>query len=158
MEYSFEQETYFNISEFTEYTKKSYEDLKASKYKVNVNDRLRCLFCPGKKKHDYKLEHLLQHASGEASLRHSFSRPQTPLPSLHRFCRANERGSSTCPPRIFPPIDYLRFFDDAALWAHKIVFDKLKFEKAVEKIFIHVRIISVALHLNVLKLFQVLAM
>ncbi|KAK1550209.1 hypothetical protein Q3G72_009964 [Acer saccharum] len=65
MEYSFEQETYFNISEFTEYTKKSYEDLKASKYKVNVNDRLRCLFCPGKKKHDYKLEHLLQHASGE---------------------------------------------------------------------------------------------
>ncbi|KAK4845374.1 hypothetical protein QYF36_004223 [Acer negundo] len=38
------------------------------------------------------------------------------------------------------PIDYLRFFDDAALWAHKIVFDKLKFEKAVEKISIHVRI------------------
>ncbi|KAL5854986.1 hypothetical protein ACOSQ4_004788 [Xanthoceras sorbifolium] len=38
------------------------------------------------------------------------------------------------------PTDYLRFFDDAALWAHKIIFDKLKFEKAVEKIFIHVRI------------------
>ncbi|KAK3185091.1 hypothetical protein Dsin_032377 [Dipteronia sinensis] len=38
------------------------------------------------------------------------------------------------------PIDYLRFFNDAALWAHKIVFDKLKFEKAVEKIFFHVRI------------------
>ncbi|KAI9199942.1 hypothetical protein LWI28_000586 [Acer negundo] len=59
MENSSEEETYFSISEFTEYTEKSYEDPKASKYKVNVNDRLRCPFCPGKNKHDYKLEHLL---------------------------------------------------------------------------------------------------
>ncbi|KAK1592821.1 hypothetical protein Q3G72_030973 [Acer saccharum] len=65
MEYSSEEETYVSISKFTEYTEKPYEDSKASKYKVNVNDRLRCPFCLGKKKHDYKLEHLLQHASGE---------------------------------------------------------------------------------------------
>ncbi|KAK0589829.1 hypothetical protein LWI29_019040 [Acer saccharum] len=50
MEYSSEEETYFSISEFTEYTEKPYEDPKAIKYKVNVNDRLRCPFCPGKKK------------------------------------------------------------------------------------------------------------
>ncbi|KAI9181245.1 hypothetical protein LWI28_012816 [Acer negundo] len=63
MEYSFEEETYFSNSKFTEYAEKLYEDLKASKYKMNVKDRLRCPFCPGKKKQDYKLEHLLQHAS-----------------------------------------------------------------------------------------------
>ncbi|KAH9697638.1 hypothetical protein WN944_026801 [Citrus x changshan-huyou] len=39
------------------------------------------------------------------------------------------------------PADYLRFFEDAAIWAHKIVFDKLKScEKRVEKKFIHLRI------------------
>ncbi|KAH9658103.1 putative DNA helicase MCM9 [Citrus sinensis] len=39
------------------------------------------------------------------------------------------------------PADYLRFFEDAAIWAHKIVFDELKScEKRVEKKFIHVRI------------------
>ncbi|KAJ0010430.1 hypothetical protein Pint_33384 [Pistacia integerrima] len=39
------------------------------------------------------------------------------------------------------PTHYLRFFDDAAVWAHKIIFDKLKVsEKGVEKKFIHVRI------------------
>ncbi|KAI9173429.1 hypothetical protein LWI28_001269 [Acer negundo] len=63
MEYSSEEETYFSNFECNEYVEKPYEDLKATKYKVNVNDRLRCSFCPGKKKHDYKLEHLLQHAS-----------------------------------------------------------------------------------------------
>ncbi|KAK3221641.1 hypothetical protein Dsin_008666 [Dipteronia sinensis] len=64
MGYNYEDETDFSDSEFTKYAKKPYEDLKAGKYKVNVNGRLRCPFCPRKKKQDYKLEHLLQHASG----------------------------------------------------------------------------------------------
>ncbi|KAK2633906.1 hypothetical protein Ddye_028698 [Dipteronia dyeriana] len=64
MEHSFEKETYFSDSEFTEYVEKPSEDLKASKYKVNVNGRLSCSFCTGKKKQDYKLEHILEHASG----------------------------------------------------------------------------------------------
>ncbi|XP_044507601.1 probable DNA helicase MCM9 isoform X2 [Mangifera indica] len=39
------------------------------------------------------------------------------------------------------PTRYLRNFDDAAIWAHKMIFDKLKFsEKGVEKKFICVRI------------------
>ncbi|KAK3225918.1 hypothetical protein Dsin_005780 [Dipteronia sinensis] len=63
MEYSSEEETNFSDSEFIEYAEKPYEDLKACKYKVNVNGRLKCQFCCRKKKHDYKLEHLLQHAS-----------------------------------------------------------------------------------------------
>ncbi|KAK3204773.1 hypothetical protein Dsin_018819 [Dipteronia sinensis] len=65
MEYSLEEKTDFSDSEFSDYAKKPYEDLKAAgKYKVNVNDRLRCPFCHGKKKQDYKLEYLFQHASG----------------------------------------------------------------------------------------------
>ncbi|GAV65332.1 MCM domain-containing protein [Cephalotus follicularis] len=39
------------------------------------------------------------------------------------------------------PTDYLRYFDEAALWAHKIVLGNLPFgEKGIEKNFIHVRI------------------
>ena len=68
MEYNSEEETYFNNSQFTEYAEKPHEDLKAIKYKVNVKDRLRCPFCTRKNKQDYKLEHLLQHASGMGKL------------------------------------------------------------------------------------------
>ncbi|KAI9166243.1 hypothetical protein LWI28_028672 [Acer negundo] len=58
MEYSSKEKKDFSNYEFIEYVEN--EDLKAGKYKVNVNGRLRCPLCLGKKKH----EHLLQHASG----------------------------------------------------------------------------------------------
>ncbi|XP_065873917.1 factor of DNA methylation 1-like [Euphorbia lathyris] len=51
-------------SEIADYTDKPYEELKAGKYKVKVNGTLRCPFCIGKKKQDYKFKDLLQHATG----------------------------------------------------------------------------------------------
>ncbi|WCJ30961.1 XH/XS domain-containing protein [Euphorbia peplus] len=51
-------------TEIEEYADKPYQELKAGKYKVKVNGILRCPYCFGKKKQDYKFKDLLQHATG----------------------------------------------------------------------------------------------
>lgn len=64
MDYSSQEESDISDSEINEYVEKPYEELRAGKYKVRVNGTLRCPFCSGKKKQDYKHKDLLQHASG----------------------------------------------------------------------------------------------
>ncbi|XP_057474603.1 factor of DNA methylation 1-like [Actinidia eriantha] len=67
MDYSSDEESDFSDSEINEYKEKPYEELKAGKYKVkNTNGTLRCPFCAGKKKQEFKYKDLLQHASGVA--------------------------------------------------------------------------------------------
>lgn len=52
-------------SEINDYVEIPYEQLRNGKYKVKgPNGTLRCPFCAGKKKQDYKYKDLLQHASG----------------------------------------------------------------------------------------------
>ncbi|CAN0905258.1 Factor of DNA methylation 5 [Linum grandiflorum] len=51
-------------SEIIDRIEKSYTRLRSKQYKVQVVGRLRCPFCPGKKKQSYKYKELLQHASG----------------------------------------------------------------------------------------------
>ena len=64
MDYSFE-ESDISESEINDYIDKPYEELTAGKFKVKgLNGNLRCPFCAGKKKQDYKYKDLLQHASG----------------------------------------------------------------------------------------------
>ncbi|KAK6915074.1 Zinc finger-XS domain, partial [Dillenia turbinata] len=65
MEYSSEEESDISESEIEEYKDKPYKELKSGKYKVKCsNDTLRCPFCVGKKKQDYRCRDLLQHAAG----------------------------------------------------------------------------------------------
>ncbi|XP_010656778.1 factor of DNA methylation 1 isoform X1 [Vitis vinifera] len=67
MDYSSDQESDISESEIVEYKEKPYEQLKTGKYKVKgTNGTLRCPFCAGKKKQDYRYKDLLQHASGVA--------------------------------------------------------------------------------------------
>ncbi|XP_057464536.1 factor of DNA methylation 1-like isoform X2 [Actinidia eriantha] len=67
MDYCSDEESDFSDSEINEYKEKLYEELKAGKYKVkNTNGMLRCPFCAGKKKQEFKYKDLLQHASGVA--------------------------------------------------------------------------------------------
>ena len=62
MDYSSE-ESDISESEINDYIDKPYEELTAGKFKVKgLNGNLRCPFCAGKKKQDYK--DLFQHASG----------------------------------------------------------------------------------------------
>ncbi|CAK8574569.1 unnamed protein product [Lathyrus sativus] len=64
MDYSSE-ESDISESEIEEYSEKPYEQLKAGKYKVrNFNGTLRCPYCSGKKKQEFKYKDLLQHATG----------------------------------------------------------------------------------------------
>uniref|UniRef100_A0A2P2ISJ1 Uncharacterized protein MANES_04G103800 n=1 Tax=Rhizophora mucronata TaxID=61149 RepID=A0A2P2ISJ1_RHIMU len=64
MDHSSEEESDISESEINDYVDKPYEELRAGKYKVKLNGTLRCPFCAGKKKQDYKYKDLLQHASG----------------------------------------------------------------------------------------------
>uniref|UniRef100_A0A5B7B4M2 Putative factor of DNA methylation 1 isoform X2 n=1 Tax=Davidia involucrata TaxID=16924 RepID=A0A5B7B4M2_DAVIN len=65
MDYSSEEESDISESEINDHIEKPYEQLRAGKYKVKgANGTLRCPFCAGKKKQDYKYKDLLQHASG----------------------------------------------------------------------------------------------
>ncbi|KAK3163879.1 hypothetical protein QOZ80_1AG0009660 [Eleusine coracana subsp. coracana] len=49
----------------SDYEEKSYGHLRSGKHRVrNPDGTFRCPFCPGKKKQDYKLKDLLQHADG----------------------------------------------------------------------------------------------
>ncbi|XP_028766461.1 factor of DNA methylation 1 [Neltuma alba] len=65
MDISSEEESDISESEIDEYKEKPYEQLRTGNHKVkNSNGTLRCPFCAGKKKQDYKYKDLLQHASG----------------------------------------------------------------------------------------------
>ena len=64
MDYSFE-ESDISESEINDYIDKPFEELTIEKFKVKgLNGNLRCPFCAGKKKQDYKYKDLLQHALG----------------------------------------------------------------------------------------------
>lgn len=65
MDSSSGEESDLSESEINDYIEKPYEQLKSGKYQVKaLNGSLRCPFCAGKKKQDYKYKDLLQHASG----------------------------------------------------------------------------------------------
>lgn len=65
MDQSSEEESDFSDSEINDHAEKPYEQLRTGKLVVRTsNGILRCPFCMGKKKQDYKYKDLLQHASG----------------------------------------------------------------------------------------------
>nr|CAD1826795.1 unnamed protein product [Ananas comosus var. bracteatus] len=65
MDHSSDGESDISESEINEHIEKYYSRLKAGKYKIRNTERTyKCPFCVGKKKHDYNLKDLLQHASG----------------------------------------------------------------------------------------------
>ena len=67
MDYSSDEESDISESEINDYKDKPYEELRSGKLKVKgPNGTLRCPFCAGKKKQDYKYKDLLQHSSGVA--------------------------------------------------------------------------------------------
>ncbi|GLJ14360.1 hypothetical protein SUGI_0232010, partial [Cryptomeria japonica] len=65
MDLSSESDGDISESEIKEYEEKSYEDLVKGNHIIkNMDGTLRCPFCRGKKKQDYRYNDLLQHASG----------------------------------------------------------------------------------------------
>ncbi|OWM69571.1 factor of DNA methylation 1-like [Punica granatum] len=67
MDPSSDEESDYSDSEIDRHSEKPYEQLQSGVLKVKgPNGTLRCPFCAGKKKQDYKYKDLLQHASGVA--------------------------------------------------------------------------------------------
>lgn len=64
MSVSSDEEDDISESEIDDYSEKPYQLLQNGTYKVKVNGQLRCPFCSGKKKQDYKYKELFAHASG----------------------------------------------------------------------------------------------
>ncbi|XP_027344592.1 factor of DNA methylation 1-like isoform X1 [Abrus precatorius] len=65
MDYSSEEDSDISESEIDDYSEKPYEQLRAGKHKVKtLSGTLRCPFCAGKKKQEYKYKELYQHAAG----------------------------------------------------------------------------------------------
>lgn len=61
---SSDEESEISESEIDDYSETPYLLLQNGSYKVKVNGQLRCPFCSGKKKQDYKYKELYAHASG----------------------------------------------------------------------------------------------
>ncbi|XP_010497500.1 PREDICTED: factor of DNA methylation 1-like [Camelina sativa] len=61
---SSDDECEISESEIDDYSETPYMLLQNGSYKVKVNGQLRCPFCSGKKKQDYKYKELYAHASG----------------------------------------------------------------------------------------------
>nr|TKV92661.1 hypothetical protein SEVIR_9G174600v2 [Setaria viridis]TKV92663.1 hypothetical protein SEVIR_9G174600v2 [Setaria viridis] len=65
MEHSSSEDSDISDSDIVEHKEKIYAQLRAGKLKVKYGESaFRCPFCPGKKKQDYNLKDLLQHATG----------------------------------------------------------------------------------------------
>ncbi|PVH31533.1 hypothetical protein PAHAL_9G172700 [Panicum hallii] len=65
MEHSSSEDSDISDSDIVEHREKTYAQLRAGKLKVKHGENaFRCPFCPGKKKQDYNLKDLLQHATG----------------------------------------------------------------------------------------------
>ncbi|KAG7591840.1 XS domain [Arabidopsis thaliana x Arabidopsis arenosa] len=61
---SSDEESEISESEIDDYSETPYLLLRNGSYKVTVNGQLRCPFCSGKKKQDYKYKELYAHATG----------------------------------------------------------------------------------------------
>ncbi|KAL9306289.1 putative XS domain-containing protein [Arabidopsis thaliana] len=59
-----DEEAEISESEIEDYSETPYRLLRDGTYKVKVNGQLRCPFCAGKKKQDYKYKELYAHATG----------------------------------------------------------------------------------------------
>ncbi|XP_034699030.1 factor of DNA methylation 1-like [Vitis riparia] len=120
MDYSSDQESDISESEIVEYKEKPYEQLKTGKYKVKgTNGMLRCPFCAGKKKQDYRYKDLLQHASGVAkgSANRSAKQKANHL-ALAKYLETDLASESDQAPRAVEPKPVTRTQeqDDLFVW------------------------------------------
>lgn len=67
-DYSSDEDSEFSDSELEDYAEKAYLMLKSGNCRIlNSDGTMRCPFCAGKKKQDYRYKDLLQHAVGRGS-------------------------------------------------------------------------------------------
>lgn len=117
---SSEEESDYSDSEIDRYVEKPYEQLQSGFYKVKgPNGTLRCPFCTGKKKQDYKFKDLLQHASGVGvGAAHRSAKQKANHLALAKYLEidlVNEPDIDT-PPIVPKPIPETSEKDDQYVW------------------------------------------
>ncbi|KAF3450961.1 hypothetical protein FNV43_RR07050 [Rhamnella rubrinervis] len=120
MDCSSGEESEISESEINDYVEKPYEQLRVGKYKVKgPNGTLRCPFCAGKKKQDYKYKDLLQHASGvgKGSSNRSGKQKVNHL-ALAKYLENDlaSEADQTMPPVIPQPVTRRPDKDDVYVW------------------------------------------
>lgn len=137
MDSSSEEESDISDSEINDHVEKPYEQLRVGKYKVKgLNGILRCPFCAGKKKQDYKYKDLLQHASGvgKGSSNRSGKQKANHL-ALARYLEtdlANE-ADQTQQPIIPQPVSQHPKQDDVYVWPWTVILVNIVIEAKDEK-------------------------
>ncbi|CAL4943123.1 unnamed protein product [Urochloa decumbens] len=95
MENSSAEESDDSGSEMPEYKKKIHAQLQAGEMKVKHGEKaFRCPFCKGKKKQDYKLNELLQHATGVGAANQRKARERAAHLALAMYLESDLASSS----------------------------------------------------------------
>ncbi|KAK4755666.1 hypothetical protein SAY87_009423 [Trapa incisa] len=120
MSSSSEEEFDYSDSEIDQYVEKPYEQLQSGFYKVKgPNGTLRCPFCAGKKKQDYKFKDLLQHASGvgKGSANRSAKQKANHL-ALAKYLENDlmDESDVVAPPISLKPTPEISEKDDLYVW------------------------------------------
>uniref|UniRef100_A0ACD5VHJ9 Uncharacterized protein n=1 Tax=Avena sativa TaxID=4498 RepID=A0ACD5VHJ9_AVESA len=98
MGYSSEDDSEISDSEIDEYEEKIYERLVSGDFKIRNGENYSCPFCTGKKKKDYTLHNILQHASGVGAA------PNRPAKdkATHRALAKHLKNGPAIPPKPQP--------------------------------------------------------
>ncbi|KAF8722055.1 hypothetical protein HU200_022686 [Digitaria exilis] len=90
-------------SDIVEHKEKTYAQLRGGKWKVKYGENaFRCPFCPGKKKQDYNLKDLLQHATGIGAAHKRSAKVKATHLGLAMFLEKDIASSLEKPLQIVP--------------------------------------------------------
>ncbi|KAM0923468.1 hypothetical protein ACQ4PT_005527 [Festuca glaucescens] len=98
MGYSSEEDSEISDSEIDEYEGKTYERLVSGDLKFRNGEKYSCPFCTGKKKKDYNLHNILQHASGVGAAPNRAAKDK----ATHRALAKHLKNGPANPPKSQP--------------------------------------------------------
>uniref|UniRef100_A0ACD5VXF7 Uncharacterized protein n=1 Tax=Avena sativa TaxID=4498 RepID=A0ACD5VXF7_AVESA len=100
MDYSSDDDSEISDSEIDEYEGKIYESLMSGDVKANSGESYSCLFCSGKKKKDYTIHNLLQHASGVGAAPNRPAKDKATHRALAKYLKDGLAGSLEPQPQL----------------------------------------------------------
>lgn len=137
MDYSSEEDSDISDSEILDHVDKPYDELRSGKFKVKgPNGSLRCPFCTGKKKQDYRYKELYQHAAGvgKGSANRSGKQKANHL-ALAKYLETDLASEADQPPQpVVPqPSAQMPQQDEVFIWPWTGVIANILVDKSSEK-------------------------
>ncbi|KAG0487809.1 hypothetical protein HPP92_006620 [Vanilla planifolia] len=105
-DHSSDEDSDFSDSELDYYAEKAYISLKNADHRIlNPDGSLRCPFCAGKKKQDYRYKDLVQHATGIGASTSRKAKEKANHLGLARFLQKDLAFQAPPPPTLPPAAD-----------------------------------------------------